>query len=258
MKRNVFALLIVFCLLTACIFPTYAASPCLVDDAGLLTTAEKAELEQRLNEISARYDVDVVVVTAESIGDSSPMAYADDYYDYHDYSPDGILLLVSMEYSDWWISTTGYGITAFTDAGIEYIGDRVVPYMSDGDFAKAFASFADLCEQFLAQAQTGEPYDYYNLPKDPFEPGFNLIVALVIGLIAAWIATGSMKRKLKSINRQTKADDYVTPGSLQISHSRDFHLYTHLDRRERPKSSGGSSTHRSSSGAAHGGGGGNF
>lgn len=258
MKRKLFILITALCLLAAAIFPVYAAESRLVDEAGLLSGTEKAKIEDQLNGISARYGVDVVILTTDTTGDSSPMAYADDYYDYHAYSADGVLLLVSMEDGDWWISTAGYGIQAFTDAGIEYIGDRVVPLLSDGDFPAAFETFASLCDSFLAQARSGDPYDTHNLPKEPFRVALNLGIALAAGLVAAFLATGSMKRKLKTVNAQAKADDYVTPGSLQLSHSRDFHLYTHLDRREKAQSSSGSSTHTSSSGTTHGGGGGKF
>lgn len=258
MKRKLFILITVLCLLTACILPAYAASPRLVDEAELLSGADCAEIESQLNAISARYGVDVVILTTESTEGSSPMAYADDYYDYHDYSADGVLLLVSMEDSDWWISTTGYGIQAFTDAGINYIADQVVPCLSDGDYAIAFETYAGLCESFLAQAKSGDPYDTHNLPKESFRLALNLAIALIAGLVAAFLATGSMKKKLKSVSQQAKADDYVTPGSLHISHSHDFHLYTHLDRREKAQSSSGSSTHTSSSGTTHGGGGGKF
>ena len=75
------------------------------------------------------------------------MAYADDFYDYNGYgygdSRDGILLLISMEERDWRISTCGYGITVFTDAGQEYISDKFLPYLSDGDYSEAFTKYAD-------------------------------------------------------------------------------------------------------------------
>jgi len=242
----------------SCILPVSAASPRLADEAGLLSGAECAAIEKQLDTLSAQYGIDVVIVTTGSTGGSTPMEYADDYFDYHDYAPDGVLLLVSMEDSDWWISTTGYGITAFTDAGIAYIGDQVVPYLSDGEYAKAFTAFADLCDQFLAQAKTGDPFDTHNLPKEPFKPLRNVLIALVIGLAAAFFATSSMKKKLKSVVQKAQANDYVTPGSLQLTQSRDFHLYTHLNRVEKAQSSSGSSTHTSSSGTTHGGGGGKF
>lgn len=256
--KKIISLLAAALVVVSFILPVSAASPRLVDEAGLLSDTECAAIEKQLDTLSAQYGMDVVIVTTGSTGGSTPMEYADDYFDYHDYAPDGVLLLVSMEDSDWWISTTGYGITAFTDAGIAYIGDQVVPYLSDGEYAKAFTAFADLCDQFLAQAKTGDPFDTHNLPKDPFKPVQNVLIALVIGLAAAFFATGSMKKKLKSVVQKAQANDYVTPGSLQITQSRDFHLYTHLDRVEKAQSSSGSSTHTSSSGTTHGGGGGKF
>lgn len=256
--KKLISLLAIVLVLTAFIFPASAASPRLADEAGLLSGTEYAAVEKQLDELNVQYGLDVVIVTTDSTGSKSPMEFADDYFDYNDYGSDGVLLLISMEEGDWWISTTGYGITAFTDAGIEYIGGKVVPYLSDGAFAEGFTLFADLCDQFLTQAKSGDPFDTHNLPKEPFKLVRNVTLALVIGLAAAFFTTGAMKKKLKSVVQKAQANDYVTPGSLQIAKSRDFHLYTHLDRREKAQSSGGSSTHTSSSGTTHGGGGGRF
>lgn len=256
--KKMISLLAAALLFASFVLPVSAASPRLADEAGLLSDTECAAIEKQLDSLSAQYGLDVVIVTTQSTGGSTPMEYADDYFDYNDYAPDGVLLLVSMEESDWWISTTGYGIQAFTDAGIAYIGVQIVPYLSDGEYAQAFTAFADLCDQFLSQAKNGDPFDTHNLPKEPFKPVRNAIIALMIGLAVAFFATGSMKKKLKSVVQKAQANDYVAPGSLQITQSRDFHLYTHLDRVEKAQSSGGSSTHTSSSGNTHGGGGGKF
>lgn len=258
MKRRILILVTALFLLAACISSVYGASPRLVDGAGLLHSIEAEELEAQLNEISRRQGLDIVVVTVESTGGKSPMDFADDYFDYNDYASDGILLLVSMEENDWWVSTTGYGITAITDAGLDYIADRFVPHLSNGDYMDAFTTFARLCDAFITQAKTGDPYDSHNLPKAPFRPVMSLVISLAIGLAVAVFATGSMKNKLKTVNFQTKADAYVTPGSMQLTNSKDLFLYTHLNRLEKASLSSGSSTHVSSSGTTHGGGGGKF
>ena len=258
MKNRLFALIAILCLLTALVLPVCAAPSRLVDDAQLLDKTEASQVEAELDEISAKHDMDIVIVTVDSTDGQSPMAYADDYYDYNGYGPDGILLLVSMEESDWWVSTTGYGITVVTDAGLEYMAERFVPYLSEGAFSSAFLEFARLCDQFITQAETDEPYDSHNLPKEPFSVGINLVIALVIGLVIGWIVTAVMKGQLKTVRQQVRADAYITADSLQLTHSRDIFLYTHIDRREKPKQSSGSSTHTSSSGASHGGGGGKF
>ena len=153
MKRKLFTLMLILCLVAGLTLTAYAATNHLVDDAGLLTNTDAANLETKLSQISDRYNVDVVIVTVDSADGKSPMDFADDYYDYNGYRTDGILLLVSMEDSDWWVSTTGYGITAITDAGLDYMSDRFVPYFSDGEFAEGFDAFANLCDEFLAQAK---------------------------------------------------------------------------------------------------------
>ena len=239
--------------------PAFAeAMPRLVDQADLLTDAQEASLLSELDSISNRQGMDVVVVTADTLDGKSPMAYADDFYDYNGYAEDGILLLVSMEDSDWWISTAGYGITAFTDAGIEYLGNRFVPSLSDGDYAGAFEIFADHCDEFITQAKTGDPYDTHNLPKEPFDFLLNLAVSFVIGLVIAAVATAVMKGKLKSVRAQAGASGYVKTGSMNVTHRQDLFLYRDVNRTAKPKDSSGSSTHTSSSGRSHGGGGGKF
>ena len=258
MKNRLFALIAILCLLTALVLPVCATPSRLVDDAQLLDQTEASQVEAELDEISAKHDMDIVIVTVDSIRWQSPMAYADDYYDNNGYGPDGILLLVSLEDRDWWVSTTGYGITVVTDAGLQYMSERFVPYLSDGEYAQAFLEFARLCGELIAQANTGDPYDSHNLPKEPFSVGINLVIAWVIGLVVGWIVTAVMKGQLKTVRQQVRADAYITADSLQLTHSRDIFLYTHIDRREKPKQSSGSSTHTSSSGASHGGGGGKF
>ena len=251
---GVFALLLWVCLSVSALA---AESPSrLVDDANLLTASQEQDLVEKLNEISLRQGMDVVVVTADTLGGKSPQDYADDYYDYNGYAADGILLLVSMEDRDWWISTTGYGITAFTDAGIDYLADQFVSFLSDEEYAQAFDIFAEQCDAFITQARTGDPFDSHNLPQEPFPVVLFVIISLVVGLIVALIATGIMRGKLKSVRAKHQAADYVRPGSMKVTQSREIFLYDHVSRTPRPKESSG--THISSSGRSHGGGGGKF
>lgn len=96
------------------------------------------------------------------------------------------------------------------------------------------------------------------MPKEPFALAMSLIISLAIGLAVAFIATGIMKGKLKSVRYQSAACNYVRANSMNVTNISDLFLYTHIDRHAKPQntsSSGGSSTHTSSSGSTHGGGG---
>ena len=239
------------------------------DDAEVLTEDEDNELEDALEELSLRQSFDVTIATIESmesVGADSMEQFADDLYDYcqYGYGPDmdGVLLLVSVGDRKWHISTCGYGITAFTDAGIQYLGEQMTPDMADGDYAAAFHTFIQWTDAYVTAAREGHPYDVDNMPHEPLSILY-LCLALVIGLVTALIVTGVMKSRLKSVAPQRDATSYVRQGSMKLTNQRDLYLYREVHRTERPKESsssdsGGSSTHTSSSGSTHGGGGGSF
>lgn len=235
----------------------------LVDDAGLLTDSEKQMLLASLNDISERQQCSVVIVTVTSLGGKTATEYADDYFDYNGYGygteKDGILFLIDMGSRSWAISTRGYGITAFTDAGQAYIMEQVEPSLSSSEYYTSFTTFASMCDDFLTQAKAGKPYDSDNLPREE-NIALRIIVAIGIGVVAAFIVTASMKGKLKSVRFSPAASDYVKPGSLNVRNGSEVFLYTKVNRVPIPKNngSGGSSTHTSSSGATHGGSSGRF
>ena len=255
MKKWITILLVLLFSLSLTVF---AQSPRLVDEAGLLTDEEFQQLSAQLNEVSQRWSMDVVIVTVNTLEGKTATAYADDYFDYNGYSADGILLLISMEDRDWAISTSGSGISTFTDAGQQYIMDDVLADLSLDYFYDAFSTFVSLCDDFCLQASTGTPYDNGNMPKEAYPFFAYLLVAVAIGFIVALIATGVMKGKLKSVRPQTAANNYLKQNSLQVTEARDIFLYHTVTRTAKPKQTTGSSTHTSSSGRTHGGSSGKF
>lgn len=275
-KKRLYVVIFALLLPVLSVLPVSAAEdlPRLVDKAGLLSESEEAELLAELDEISERQQADIVVVTRKSLKGKTAMEYADDYYDQKGYGfgseKDGILFLISMEERDWYISTKGFGITAFTDAGLEYMSEQFLDDLKEGEYADAFTIFARLCDDYLTQAHAGTPYDMDYLPKEPFAFVGMLVVSLAAGFLISLIATGIMRGRLKNVYSQRAADNYVKKGSMKLTKESDLFLYKQTQRRERPKETdrpaqsvssgrtGGSTTHKSSSGAAHGGGGGKF
>lgn len=265
MKKRLFAIIfaLIFCLCTA--VPAFAAKPPLINDgAELVDESDETALLLKLNEISQRQQMDIVIVTTEDLhGYATATECADELYEYCGFgygeNKDGILLLVSMADRDWAISTCGYAIDVFTDDGLDYISDTIVPYLSDGDYAAAFDRFAELCDEYCTQAENGEPYDGRNLPREPLSLMW-IPISIVIGVVIALIVVACMKAKLKTVRYQAAASSYVKSGSMDVSESSDLFLYMTLSRRARPKDndSGGSSTHFSSSGTLHGGSSGKF
>lgn len=153
---------------------TDGGKPTFVDHAKLLTQGQAETLSERLKEIGTAYRCDVIVVTVQSLNGKTAEAYADDYFDYNGYGygatpdadgttvdGDGILLLLAMEDRDFQISTSGYGIKAFTDYGIQtYLEPLFLPYLRENDYSGGFRAFADACDELLKTARAGIPYDY--------------------------------------------------------------------------------------------------
>ena len=240
-----------------------SAAPRLADEADILTKTEESELILLLDEISERQRVDVVVHTVQSIGTDSVQDAADNLFERCGYGMGEdrscILLLISMEARDWHITTAGYGITAATKVGIAYIEENMVPYLSDGAYAEAFSTYAEICDRFITMAKSGNPFDADDLPKEPFPVLRNLIVCLGIGMIVGWIAVGKMKAKLISVRRRSEATEYTKHGSMHVTESKDIFLYRTVSKTEKSDSSTEKSeTHQTSSGTTVGGNGGKF
>ena len=267
MKKRLVCFFCFLCIWLSISTPVFAADsvPRLVDEADCLTDSEEKNVLSLLDEISTRQQMDLVIVTVPSLGGKTSEAYADDFYDYNGYSKDGILLLVAVESRDWAISTSGYGIKALTDYGLKHISKLMVPHLSEGDYEKAFTTFANTSDEFIRMAKDGKPYDepIIRIDKKRIDKVNLLCESLIVGLIGAWIITRRMKKKLISVQTQSAAADYVLQGSMNVTRrGKEIFLrsvVTHTSKAEKKsESSGGSTTHTSSSGETHGGDSGTF
>ena len=253
------------------LIPDERQLPLLNDEADLLTDEEEANISELLEEISARQEMDVVIATVDSFKESSVTAAADDYYDYNGFGQgpghDGVLLYVCMETRDIWIATTGAGINAFTDYGIDHIIEMITPDMSAGNYEAAFEDYANTADDFITQYKDGAPFDSDTDP-DAQLPPWVLAVGSVLLLGLAGFAVGRIlvskeRRKLRSVRFATEANSYLKAGSLDIRRNDVKFVRTDISRVYSPQESdsdggGGSSIHFGSSGTAHGGGGGKF
>ena len=161
----------------------------LVDEAGLLSAEEAADIESKLSGLAQKYDMHYVIVTSEDPNISSPMAEADDFFDYNGYGTgenrSGVLLYINMETRDIWISTRGFGITAFTDAGIDYILDELADGLGSELYYDTFETYIARCDDFTLQAKNGTPYDVDHMPEEPFPVIGGLIMCMALGAVVA-------------------------------------------------------------------------
>lgn len=240
--------------------------PRLVDDAGLLSQDEGEHLLTQLDEISERQQFDVVIVTVNSLKGQYAETLADDFYDYNGYGlgdeHDGILFLISMEEREWAISTTGFGIRAFTDAGQEYIIKQIQSDLSNGNYYDAFTGFAKWSDDFITQAKEGKPYDRGHLPVTASNIIFCVAAGLFAGFALALLRVWMMKWQMRTVYHQAAASNYLVDGSCRMRDSSERLVRKTVNRihiqKTESSDSGGSTIHTSSSGRAHGGSHGKF
>lgn len=257
MKRIFTCVLLFVLVLLLPVNAAAAGESLVVDDAGLLTTSQLRELNTLAERISSEFGMDVAILTVDSLGGKNVRDFADDYYDSHDYGFDGLILVLAMAERDWYISTSGTAIHAFTDYGIDQMGDLIVPYFSSGAYYKGFYTFLTESSGYMEAYYRGEPID---VPRRSM--GSILLVSVLIGLAAAGITVGILCANMNTKRRQQNAEEYVKQDSFAFPIRQDIYLYSNVKKIPKPESNssgrGGSSTHTSSSGSTHGGGGGKF
>lgn len=285
MKRFLI-MIICFVLLLSYPLSALAAQNKIMDHANLLSDGERNALEQRATDLANHYSIDIVIVTTDSLDGKSSEAFADDYFDENGYGigPEfsGILLLLSMEYRDWAISTCGDAIYAVTDYGVQELFSQIAAELAEDQYYSAFCTYLDALEEYLAAYQNGNPIDGYQsdyVGPGTYIPGTQDVVihyqpkkdfgwyasrigvSFVIGLIIALLVLLFMRNQMNTARAQRGAASYLKQDTCRIGIQRDIYLYSHVSkvrRSENSSSGGGSSVHSSSSGRSHGGGHGKF
>lgn len=244
--------------------PQYRGLPYIVDEANLLNEFDRDIIEDKLQTASNECNCDIAIVTVPSLGFYSDcMNFADDYFDYNGFgfegTDNGVVLLISMENRDWYISTSGLAIQKISNNSIQNIGENFVSYLSDGDYYGGFYKYISECEAYL----TGN-ISYNHNPESNDSNIEDVIVKIIIclgiGLLFGLVLVSRLKAQLKSVHYQPDANNYLRSGSFYLTNSNDLFLYSHVSktRRQTESSSSGGGTHVSSSGSSHGGGGGHF
>ena len=214
-----------------------------IDNADFLTVYEEVKLTEAILKVVDKQKFDIVILTEKSITGTA-QDYADDYFDYNGYGygkdRDGVLLLVTK--NEWHLSTSGLGIDVYTESRLDEFEDDCVSILKDKNYYEAFNICIEMTDEFITD-------------EISFKWFSSIVISIVVGFVIAFIVTSSMKSKLKSVRRQLAANEYTKNGSMNVSESRDFYLYSTITRVAKPKNNS-SRTHTSSSGRTHGGRGG--
>ncbi len=248
-KKFSFTIILALCL---CLPLSLSASaepsrPRVVDGAALLTNSESIELTEKLDRISLEYHLDVAVVTTYSLNGKSAVTYAMDFYEEAGYGQgdgfSGIMLLVAMEFSDYYILTSGDAMDIFSEGDLDSLEDAFLDSLSAGEYLEAFDAFAGECEYIIK-------YDGRLTP-------IWILISLIVGAVVAGLIIWNMLSKHKNVKAQKTANSYMRNDTFRLDRSRDIYLYSHVTRVLKPQNNSSSGS-RSSSGRSYGGRGGKF
>lgn len=90
-------------------------------------------------------------------------------------------------------------------------------------------------------------------PKDTIKqarkfPVTYILIAIAAGLLVSFVVMKIIAAPLKSVTKQSGANNYIVPGSMSVTNAGDIFLYSNVTRTAKPKdndssySGGGSST----------------
>lgn len=246
-----------------------------VDDAGLLTADEKADVEAYYDRIYTEDNLLLVFVTAYGKGDVLSALP-----DYADGAADMLLLYVDMDARHFdlyqYNSVSGESAFRINSSETDTILDAVLTYAADGDWYDAALCFADEgLPAFTNDANfiSGEDhygdegYQEYEKPDGPVTWQYKLEliggiaagilpIALIVSLIVTLIVLASYKKKVRGATYPLEAFTNVKITASQDNFINKTLTVTTIQRDNDSSGSSGRSSGRSSGGGGGGGGGG--
>lgn len=250
-----FCFIVCFAVCISCLAFEYKNHP-IVDKAGYLTQGEYEEIYSQLEEFRLQYNFDLAIYTESQMSGSTAKSTTEDIYDYMDYGASdgsGLILYICKDSRDYYFFAHKRGAEYFNDNGLRYLDEQVVPYLSDDDYYGAFCTYIETAEKLIEMALDGNPYNVEK--KDTEFVIWVWALGILVPLVIAFAMMLLKLKKMKTAVKNNYAENYIKPGSMHLSVSRDLFLFSKVTKIKKASSSG---SRGSSSGGGSRGRGGKF
>lgn len=240
--------------------PCVNASEKVYDFANLFEESDEDLIYNQITNFINDTGLDMAIVTTNYNSKMSVMEYADDFYDYNDFSRDGILFLIDMDTREYYVSTTGKAMFYFDDNRIDYILDNLYSDMVNGDYKSAVLGVISDAKGYYDSGVITNKYTFDSNGKIVRKTPWLVLVGISLGV--SFIVVMILRGKNKKVKISKDADKYLK-GTLTLTKKEDRFLFRNTQKIYSPisdsgGSSGGFSSHSGSSGVSHGGGGRSF
>ena len=195
------------------------------DEASILTYDEIEELNAKAKEITGTYGCEVYAITFPGLDGNeawelNEMLYAE-LKEYYGAGEDVVILMLAMEERQYDIMARGFGNTAFTDYGKDVMAEKFLDDFANDDWYWGFYDYMATCDEFLAMAVNGEPFD---VDSDEGGSGlFGIIIAIVISCLIAFAVCSILRAQMKTARIATEAHDYQKELNLTNQYDRFSH-----------------------------------
>lgn len=190
------------------------------DMADFFSRKEREDLNARAEAIWEDVGVGVYFVLVDDTDGMSTGDYSEWYYLEHDFIPvDAIVMIANIEENE--TKVYADGDICLVKLVVEDLNDMKQAYDASDTYFGGVNDYLDVVEKKLG-----------------FDPVKALLIAAIVGLVAAVIVVLILRGQLRSVRAQKGAADYSRPGSLQITSRYEHFLYRHVDRTAKAKDNG--------------------
>ena len=243
--------------------PSVNANEKIYDFAELLTEEEEKQLYDKVKEFIANTNLDLAIVTINTNVKDSTQEYADDFYDYNDFSIDGLAFVIDMQNRIFYISTAGKAMLYYDDYRIEYILSALDQEMYNHEYFNACNTLISQLTEYYNHGFSNNADKYVVIGTQIYRKTPYLLLS-IIAVVSATIGTLILALRNKKIKLATNSNNYFDNKSFEITKDTKEFISSNTSRVYIPPadSGGGGSSgggfHSGSSGASHGGGGHRF
>lgn len=243
--------------------PSVNANEKIYDFAELLTEEEEKQLYDKVKEFIANTNLDLAIVTINTNVKDSTQEYADDFYDYNDFSIDGLAFVIDMQNRIFYISTAGKAMLYYDDYRIEYILSALDQEMYNHEYFNACNTLISQLTEYYNNGFSDNADKYVVIGTQIYRKTPYLLLS-IIAVVSATIGTLILALRNKKIKLATNSNDYFDNKVFEITKDTKEFISSNTSRVYIPPadSGGGGSSgggfHSGSSGASHGGGGHRF
>lgn len=229
------------------------------DKAELLSSADKATLEDESNKYGTDAGIDMVVLTHDDPNAVDPETYIENFYDKNKSTyPNGVFLLIDMYNRKVVIEGYGKAETYIHSKRGDVIISEITPDLKSGDYVSAIETFFEDSDSYMKDnSELNNDHNYSNNSSSGNTADnilhsiwFQLLISLIVGGVTVGIMAYNAGGRMTA-----GGNTYIDAGNSGLIGRRDDYIRTTVTRVRKPTNnntnSGGFSGGISAGGSSH-------